>query len=52
MRTFVCEHGIVNLVQDEAVVSEMGFDHKMVTTLFACTQCKVSVLLDQQIEVD
>lgn len=52
MKTFVCEHGVVCYVQDEAVITEMGFDHKLVTIKFACTQCPVSVLLDQQIEVD
>lgn len=52
MRTFVCEHGIVNYVQGEAVINEMGFDHKLVTTMFMCDECRVSVLLDQQIEVD
>lgn len=52
MRTVICEHGIVHYVQDEAVITEMGFNHRMVTILFACAQCEVSVLLDQQIEAD
>lgn len=52
MRTFVCEHGTVIYVQDVSVITEMGFEHNLVTTMFCCKGCMVSVLLDQQIEVD
>jgi len=50
--TFVCEHGVVCYVQNEVPIVEMGFEHTLVSIKFACTECPVSVLLDQQIEVD
>jgi hypothetical protein len=50
--TFSCEHGIVCYVRTETDIDEMGFTHTLVTAEFACTECPVSVLLDQQIEVD
>jgi hypothetical protein len=52
MKTFSCEHGFVGYVQTESKIDEMGFTHTLVSTEFACTDCDVSVLLDQQIEVD
>lgn len=52
MTTISCEHGIVCYVQTESAIDEMGFTHVLVSTEFACTDCDVSVLLDQQIEVD
>lgn len=39
-------------MQNESIITEMGFDHTLVSKEFACTECPVSVLLDQQIEVD
>jgi hypothetical protein len=48
----VCEHGYVAYIADESVFSEMGFEHVMVRIEFACTQCDVSVLVDQHIKTD
>jgi hypothetical protein len=50
--TWTCEHGIVCYVQTESCIDEMGFMHVLVSTEFACKHCDVSVLLDQQIQVD
>jgi hypothetical protein len=50
--TFSCEHGIVCYVQTESEVDEMGFKHVLVSTEFACTECPVSVLLDQEFQVE
>lgn len=50
--TYVCEHGVVHYVRNEFPIMEMGFEHTMVNTEFACADCPVSVLLDQEIEVE
>lgn len=50
--TLSCEHGIVCYVQTESDIDEMGFKHVLVSTEFACQDCDVSVLLDQQFQVE